>query len=1812
VRTEIPHEPFDRVKPWPYNINWTGGRSSWFENLNYTDLPLNVSPPEDVLQQMENVVFLVSPPDPAQLWRDTAYDHYDGSSWSKTLGSPIPATSEIITRSQALAQGNPIYHVYLNLTAGPNVGSIELPTLFPTIQVIAGSFGTGSMVSGTFQPDSPSRLLDMRLETDSYGTLLLSPLLRGQTGTSILFTYEVTYRNQDLANVAANARQGQFAPAGIAATYSSLAGVTLTQRVLDEIAPFDNASSTAYETAQAVSFSFRSKYDLMMGPSEFMERPAAGQEVTDWFIQRGGGLPMDFATAYCVFMRHLSIPARVVIGYAVGDPTGSYRTIRVRHMMFWAEVFIPMYGSPNGGEWIQVLPIPLPISMGGGETPQNTDPGNVRLYVGPAQWAMIGDNFNLSAILLFQGVPVTAPETILFRDETDAIFMGTAVIQMGAYLPLANITYAFPVGSTLGYHLISATWSSAALSVTNYTVVSAVGNPNPMARSRPIAPDFSPSEVVDLDIKLGLDNYTAHWQDVIRAHGVMTVSGQPVNGSMLNNNQMQVMWDEGWIGNATIGANGYYRLNISVNPNDLVRMKTGAHKVWAQYAGEWNGRFPVLLPARSADNSTLTVWGIVGFSLTVNPQNAYRGSILVYDGIAQLLNGTRLAGKTIGIFLNRTLVNTAITNSTGGFRTTYTIPPAYPIGIAYAQVNWTSTMNLVSGNWSNPVTIRILAGGTLLSINSTPRSPQVIHIYQSILIYGYLVHATNGSGIIGQTIRVYWQQGASPILIGNSTTGPGGYYQLSYTVPAGYEGIVTYWTQFNAPGPPYVSSRSVNMTIRVQKWAVQVSIQVDRNPVHLLETVTVSGNVSLPENGTKIGDARVTIWWSNSTGLHNLTVVLTSPITYLYTYSIPVSLYHKLGSVGLWAQFVSSNPSIASNESVHLSILIVNYDTTLTVFSDKTSYHLNETVHIWGRLIFENGSPWSGRIVSIYWNNGSVRTFSKTTNTSGWYSFYYNCSVPKDAAGTVGIQVSFTSPTPLYDNATAVLTPSITLQLYQVTLSTNPIASQYHLDEVIVFSGSLFFQENGAPLAGATVTVYYKNATNTYLFSKWTSGSGSFVFRYNCSINDALGAVYIWARYTSSNPLWSSAQSANRTATLILYQFQLTADPNTTVYHLNETVRVTGRLTYLNNGTPLAGRSVSVFWNWNNGTVRTFFRMTNVSGWYTFYYNCSVLKDRAANVTIWAEFNNTVRLWSNASSTPRSIQLVLYRIVFSTSAPLSVSLDQAFVILGNLTYAGGTPVVASATVSIYLRVGLSWSLVSTSVTNSVGSFTYTHRFSVPPDVPRIYIFRCDYTRTSLLTSNATIQIQVDAQVIHVVISVNAGISPSYLGQTFTVNGILTFENTTGMVGYTVTLVWDSGSVNRTISTGLGGAYSFSFVLPWNQHLGLVNYYVAFTAPTAAYENAVSNTLQVDVYVRVQLHLDSQSATVAVVSQSFTVNGFVTDGGGQVPGVPLAITVDSTIVWGTVSTRSDGTFSLVLVVPPTWSLGQHIVSLRINSGNYQNQTAPDFWTIEVHMGSSITVAFVTPRDSMPGESFDFTMRLEDSTGSALAGTVSLYLNSTLIGTRSVSGTVALNQAIPTGWTSGSGLFILSVRYSGAGFIDSSVGETVAVIHVFTTNVQFGHETPSRIDPNSTLTIKCLLTDNSTRHFPIVGRTVVVHLNSTGNTITLTTGADGRISYPALSRAPRGFYEYYITLVSSVANVDSDKYRVDIQVLSGPPLDVILMVVWTAAIVTEVIVAYVVIRRYRPSTGRMTKLSGHRFRVRLPKIRSKQVVTNARTG
>ncbi|MCK5151509.1 MAG: transglutaminase domain-containing protein, partial [Candidatus Thorarchaeota archaeon] len=939
---------------------------------------------------------------PAQLWRSSAYDAYDGSGWSKTLSgfsslAPIPL-------SQAT---NEIYTISMNVSIGPSVEPMELPVLFPNIRVIENSFTT--VPAG--------RLIDYTLETDQYDTMLFSPFLTGSIDETVLIQYNVTYDNQDLIHIQDHALPGELAEASIATIYGDV-GVTLSQIVLNQTTQFETAGDNAYEKAMAVDVYFRNNYELLIDNVSINERPQ-GQEVTEWFIERGGGLPMDFATAYCVFMRQLGVPARMTIGYAMGEPDpdgGDFRLVQVKHMLFWVEVYIPQDDGP--GEWIQVIPLPLPPEFGG-ELPENYDQGDVSLQVFTVPWAEIGTDFNIYALLRVNNVTINTPENIRFYDLTDGVDIGTTTIQPSAFIiPLANMTYQFPIGASVGVHNITAMWISSTFLVSNFTFVVAVGQSNPFQAPQQ-APDvqFLPSETIDLDISLGLSDYEGHWNDTLHVHGVMTISGSPANGTYLGelgNDQMWIMWDGFWYGNATIAVDGYYELDIIADGTDLLRMLTGQHNVSAFYAGAYDPDtgFPVVLPGSSAD-STVNLRGLPGFDLTVTPVDTYGGGSITYDGLAYLQNGTPLVGETIGIIFDGVEIDSVITNSSGGFNYVYNIPLLHPSGTFDAQVNWTAPLSDVDGDTSVAIPVTVQSGATTLTIDSTPKDPDPVHIYEDITISGTLTVTSDGTPLIGRTIDIWWDNGTTTQLMGSNTTIAGGYYELTYNIPAGSEGTYTYWAEWNSSAEPnYQDGLSATLDITVKRYDVIVTIETIQSSVVIGEELDIQGVIFLPEFPALLGGAHLTLWWLNGTGTHNITGVYTGVGTGIYTFNYTVPLTHELTTTQLWAEYFSESPALSSNVSVQLGIVVRNYNSYITILSNSSVVHLNESVLIYGYLEHENGTPLTGLNVNIEWNNGTSYFFPVVTNSTGWYEFLYNCSTDSDSTGTVTVTARHTSIDP--------------------------------------------------------------------------------------------------------------------------------------------------------------------------------------------------------------------------------------------------------------------------------------------------------------------------------------------------------------------------------------------------------------------------------------------------------------------------------------------------------------------------------------------------------------------------------------------------------------------------------------------------------------------------------------------------------------------------------------------------------------------------------------------------------------------------------
>lgn len=1740
VRPYEPHYEYDLIEYWPYTNNFTGGTTNWFENLNYTDFQIDQPLPEDILDRLDDVVFVVTPRDPGHLWRQESYDYYDGAGWSKTITDSFrPLTSEELIQPSAAT--NPIYTVIFNAPAGAGVGSIELPSLFPAIRVIDGSFKTYSLVDGVPVEDIPSRFLHLELATDDYGTLLLNPLIQGTTGEQVPVSFELTFVDQDIDNVIANALQGSAAP-GWTAIYRQLPA--LTQRVIDNITQFSSVGNDAYEKAMAVKTYFQSTFELNITPEALADYPQ-GQEVTDWFLERGNGLPQHFATSYAVFMRYLGVPARVVSGYALGepDPVEDFRTVMVRHMTFWVEVYIPMSGATEG-EWIQMIPTPLPPEFGGGEDPINTPIPNIELLVWPSnglQWAEIGTPFEISASMTVDGVPITTPDTIIFNDETDSRFVGTATIGQPPDLPIANVTYVFPIDATVSYHIMSATWANPYFSVINATAIFAVGTPSPSFDERQQADGFVTSETQELNVSQGVDTHVAYWEDTVHVFGIMTVNGVPVNSSQYNNRYIQIMWDNTIVGDAFIDEYGYYELDVTVDPMDFALMRVGLHEVWSWYAGDWDGEIPRLLEARSSDNSTITVWGRVGFDLSVSPTTTSAGATIYYDGAIRFLNGSLLpTGQNVGVFFGTQANASRPLNATGRFQWSYMIPVIQPDGTYFARANWTNPLNwqYIAGNWSISIPIDVGAGGTNLWVNPLP---DPLFIGQEIVIWGYLTHVVNGSGIGLKLVDIWWSTGV-PVNLGPVITAGDGYFEVNYTIPAGYEGPVEYWAYFNSVDPALASSELLpHLFSNIKRYDVTISILVNPDPVRLLQTVRIQGSAILLENASSpLAFVSIDIWWGNSTGDYLLNTVLTNATGgYVFYYQIPLG--HSIEVVTVWVSYTSLFSNIADGESIPEPVSIEATDTLITVNEDFTTYHLNETVLLYGSLQFANGTPIAFETVYIHWVNASgAFVFERLTDINGNYQFQYNFSTSM-SVGIIDVHVNWTSWTPLYADAFDTLVPSIEVVKYDLEM-TLIAPAQIYLDEDLFFEGILSYAGGSPPLIGELIELSYWNGTDWELLGYLpTNSTGGF----NATLGFPTPIEYTYQfrlLYTATNPLNNDAVEYFSVETVkYTINLDITVSPNPVMQ--NETITIHAYLYYQHNGTPLVNAVVSIYWD--NGTL--FFLgnlITNGAGQADFYYSGMDYDSVRVNIEVYGYYAGSVyRAERESIHTIVTLEQWLTEVYNVDSDLPRYGLTETVIVTGNLRFV--LPSVPYAGVTIELL--LSGVPLNGTVTASDGSFTLY--WTIPEDTsPDFYdlVVRFQSMLPWIAGSQASVP-QFEVYALVIIITANVDVTTVHLGEQIIFSGTAQFSNSTPLDGYVIEIWWNGVLLNTANVTA--GTFSYGYLVPYSQSLGVRSGYAFFNAPTAAFVDVTEYFPDVTVREYIDLYLDSEPVVdIFTRGDTIIVTGYVmNDGALPASGVSVEVLADGTPTGYTGMTRADGTFSINLLIRSDQAVG--LYTLTIDSiGPYRDVlSSPSSWTISVYMDSVVDIMTVG-RALMPGEYFTINLQLHDDQGNPINGvTIHVYLDSFEIASPYLADGSGqdFDLTIPISLVGNGGLFDVYAEFAGSSFINGHTA-TGPLMHIFT-DVTFRLLSASRIDPGQSFVIEAEVIDPEGN--PIEGRDVLLNLNGT-QVIPLTTGSDGRISYPSSAYADGTTLYFTITLVSTdVPDVVSGQFTIRIQTQGG---------------------------------------------------------------
>ncbi|MFX0107946.1 MAG: DUF4129 domain-containing protein, partial [Candidatus Hodarchaeota archaeon] len=172
----------------------------------------------------------------------------------------------------------------------------------------------------------------------------------------------------------------------------------------------------------------------------------------------------------------------------------------------------------------------------------------------------------------------------------------------------------------------------------------------------------------------------------------------------------------------------------------------------------------------------------------------------------------------------------------------------------------------------------------------------------------------------------------------------------------------------------------------------------------------------------------------------------------------------------------------------------------------------------------------------------------------------------------------------------------------------------------------------------ATLTIFYRNGGVTTPYPTTTNATGGYSFPYNFSLADTLGGIYIWGRYMSSDPLWSNAQTANRTATLILYATQFNMVMPSNVY-LDQGVVIQGTLTYEGGAPALVGETVNIYVATSAGGPYSFIgsRVTNGLGGFSLTYSFTVPPDTEGSYYFLCTYTASSPLDADASTGPMEV-----------------------------------------------------------------------------------------------------------------------------------------------------------------------------------------------------------------------------------------------------------------------------------------------------------------------------------------------------------------------------------------------------------------------------------------------------------------------------------------------------------------------------------------------------------------------------------------------
>ncbi len=934
----IRHLPYEDVPDWGSGVT-VGSEDNLLTNITLDELDfININWSLNPMMIFANI----TPADPPRYWRRNAYDTYTGSQWQRSSSNTQPL-SEVDPGSEV------VYTITQNITHQLG-GTLPLLALWPNPMIIRDSIYSERL------PSSDS----YTLEVDDYGTALLRA--RFSTNGSSLIQYQVTYNPVDWRLVRPQAQSASLTPSSL--DYYQTQGLNqlspatrnYVQNELSSI--LAGVPDNAFEQAFSILEYFKGNFTF----DPYMTRPGASQELVEYFLAQGGGIGLDFATAYTIFLREQGIAARPVLGFILGENHTTHRVLRMYHAHFWVEVYIPT--SASNGYWLQFDPTPLPRWITDG-TPlpssknllqrlMNNAPHHARdqddfvistyyeLTVNvPIPIVDRGQLFQIEATLTKDGAP-EPNEVIWFYDDTEQWLLGSDTTSLSGQ---ASTTFTYNNSAIVGFHILRVAFHARS----EYGGIALRGGANLTLAVTPLE--------VNRTYSIAFDGFL---RDAVNGRGLSQNETALIGVNLLINFQQ--------VTDAIPQSNGYYSGTYRIPANQTpLGPFTVAVSAFA---------LPSIINPIISNAEILNITAQSQLTVTAVPNAVRRNSNISISGQLTYENSTALQGQLIEVYWNGTHIGDAVTDSMGNFLLNHTpaVIGTVSIGVRFAGSTY------VFGSTATTMA-QVHDQGTIAVFIDDNDGDDVTQRGLTVDLYGWV---ENDSGIRQSDITVLIYFNNSQLL--QTTTFANGSFRIQYQIQSTQSiGLIEVTGDVVSAILVVVSSIdyiTINSTTQI------LNLQFDKTRAMIGEQVSLTGRL-IDDQGTGISGRDITInldYLSTTISLGTSTTI--GDGTFQLSFTVPASVPNTIPTISLITSYSGTNYFGQSNASRTLDIFA---NATLNLTPLPSPQLEGSSIIISGTFFDDFNRPLSDREVTLLIDGQPV--ISANTSLQGQVSFNYTIPI---------------------------------------------------------------------------------------------------------------------------------------------------------------------------------------------------------------------------------------------------------------------------------------------------------------------------------------------------------------------------------------------------------------------------------------------------------------------------------------------------------------------------------------------------------------------------------------------------------------------------------------------------------------------------------------------------------------------------------------------------------------------------------------------------------------------------------------------------